>query len=500
MIKNQEAEVIPTTELVSSFEPQHVELIKQKTISGAVSYFVRTIFVLGIGLVAESILLLYLQVTEFAIFNLVSQITGILTFFSDIGLASTLIQKKVSPKLVEYRTVFTIQQLLSWLIFGVTVVIAASRVIEPKVGLEGELVLLALGLSFPLASLKTIPSIMLERDLNFNKIVIPQIVEQIVYNAVLVGCVLKGLGVRSFTYAILARSIVGIITIYYLQPWSIGLAWDKAAIKELISSGSKFQLNDLLARVKDQLSTLALGFWLPLKQFGYISFAQTNSQIPYSLTVQNVIAITFPTYSRLQNDHHLLKRAIEKTLFFISLFIFPLLIGMCVFITPLTHLIPKLVKWQPAIMSFILFTLSIGGGAISTPLTNTLSAIGKINTTLKLMVFWLILTWVLMPICIKLFGYNGVGIATFIISLTSVLPIYFVNQIVKIDVLGNIWRQFLGALVMTAVGLIFMPIWSQSLWLLVAGMGATSLSYVACLSLIGREKMFAELRSLRKKR
>ncbi len=492
--------VEPTTELIGTIEPEHIQSIKERTVSGAASYFIRTLFVYGIGLFAEAVLSLQLRVEEFAIFNLVSQITGILTFFSDIGLASTLIQKKTEPTLAEYRTVFTIQQLLSWFIFAVTVAISASRVLESKIGFEGELVLVALGLSFPLASIKTIPSIMLERHLHFNKLVIPQIVEQLFYNGILITGVLAGLGIRSFTYAILARSIVGIITIYLLKRWSIGLAWDKLAIKELIGSGSKFQLNDFLARVKDQLFTLTLGLWLPIKQFGYISFAQSYSQVPYTLTVQNVIAITFPTYSRLQNDQHLLKRAIEKTLFFISLSIFPLLIGMCIFITPLTILIPKAAKWQPAIMSFIFFTLSIGGGAISTPLTNTLSAVGKINTTLKLMVFWLVLTWVLIPICIKLFGFNGVGIATFIIALTSVLPIYFVNKIVKIDVWGNIWRQFLAALIMAGVGVVFMQVWTHSLIFMVGGMFITMITYLCVLGVVGRQKMVAELSSLRRLR
>jgi len=489
-----------STELTEVFEAEHIEKMKQQTVSGAFSYFLRTAIVYGIGLVSAGILAVYLQVAEFAIYNIVAQITGILTFFSDIGLAAALIQKKTEPTTAEYRTVFTIQQLLSWFIFFITLGLVLSRLLEPKIGVEGELVLLALGLSFPLASLKTIPSIIMERKLQFNKLVIPQIVEQIVYNVILISSAIMGLGVRSFTYAILARSVIGIVTIYVIKRWPIGFAWDKTAIKELIGSGTKFQLNDFLARVKDQLFTLALGWWLPLNQFGYIAFAQSYSQVPYTLTVQNVIAITFPTYSRLQNDKQLLKRAIEKTLFFISLSIFPLLIGMCVFITPLLHLVPKLAKWQPAVLTFILFTLSIGGGAISTPLTNTLSAVGKINTTLKLMVFWLVLTWVLTPLCIHFFGFNGVGISTFLIALTSVLPIYFVNKIVKIDVVGNIWRQFVSAMGMAVVGVVFLPVWSQSFILMLAGMGVTGLSYVVFLGIVGRAKLLQELKSLRRKR
>lgn len=500
MNANSSSATITEDDAIENLGTHDVEKIKQQTVSGAFAYFLKTGIIMGIGLFSAGVLALWLQPAEFGVYNLVAQITGILTFFADIGLAATLIQKKEEPSVSQYRTVFTIQQLLSWFIFFVTLAIVLSRTIEAKVGIEGEFVLLALGLAFPLASIKTIPSIILERSLNFKKLAIPPVVEQIVYNGILIGLAVSGFGVRSFTYAILARSFIGVVVTYALMRWPIGFAWDKSAIKELIGSGSKFQLNDFLARVKDQLFSLALGWWLPLNQFGYISFAQTYSQFPYTLTVQNVIAITFPTYSRLQNDKTLLKRAIEKTMFFISLAIFPLLVGMCVFITPLTMVVPKLAKWQPAIFTFIMFTLSIGGGAISTPLTNTLSAVGKINTTLKLMVFWLVLTWVLTPLCIYLFGFNGVGIASLLIALTSVLPIYFVNKIVKIAVWENLWRQTLASTVMTVVGVLLLPMWSKSLVWLFAGMIFTGLSYVITLLLFGREKLFMELSSLRRKR
>ena len=65
---------------------------------------------------------------------------------------------------------------------------------------------------------------------------------------------------------------------------------------------------------------------------------------PYNLTVQNVMAITFPTFSRLQKRPALLKKAIEKSIFFISLSIFPILVGMSVFIQPLTRVFSAVCK------------------------------------------------------------------------------------------------------------------------------------------------------------
>jgi O-antigen/teichoic acid export membrane protein len=481
-----------------------IQQIKKKSVSGAISYTARQLIIYAINIAAALFLAAYLTEKEFGIYGIITLIVGLLTFFSDIGFASALIQKKEEPTLVEYRTVFTIQQMLSWGIFFVTVVIAASRVLDAKIGSDGVLVLMALGFSFPLTTLKTIPSVMLERKLDFSKLVIPHIAEELVYNGVVVACAMSGFGVKSYLFAVLGRSIIGVLVMFGIKRWPMGLSIDKSAISEMVHIGAKFQLNDLIARVKDQLSNLVFAWFIPTSQFGYITFGTQWAMMPYQLTVQNVIAITFPTYARLQHDKVLLKKAIEKTLFFITLLIFPLLVTMSVFIIPFTHVVLPIVgtryqKWQPALLTFILFTLSIGWAAISTPLTNTLNAIGHINTTLKLMVMWTILTWVVTPICMYFFHFNGVAIATFAISFTSVIPIYLVKKVIPLNIWGSVWRQFCAALIMAVAGVVFLPLWSQSFMMMLVGMVLTAVVYVVTLMVIGSKKVLSEVQSLREK-
>ena len=189
--------------------------------------------------------------------------------------------------------------------------------------------------------------------------------------------------------------------------------------------------------------------------------------------------------------------AFQKSLFFITLAIFPILIGMSVFITPFISLVPKWLKWQPAVLSLVFFSLSIAWGAVSTPLTNTLNAIGHINKTLKLMVMWTILTWIVTPICIYFFGYNGVAIAALLISFTSIITVYMVKSVIPINFLDQVWRQVVASAVMAAVGLLGVQIWSLSFKHFFFGAAITGLSYFATLLLIGKQKLLSEIRSLR---
>lgn len=474
-----------------------VAAIKQKSVSGVISYFFRTAFLQGVGLASAFLLSAFFSPEDFGVYGYVTQIIGLLIFFSDIGLAASLVQKKNKPSLKDYRTAFTVQQLLSWLIVGITLIIAQTSFVGAKVGSEGKWVLLALAISFPLASLKTIPSIKLERQLEFSKLVLPQIFEQIVFHSILIVLAWRGMGAMAYTWAILARSVIGVSVMWLIQSWQIGLAFSKKSFKDLISFGAKFQLNDFLARIKDQLFYLFLGNFLPLRQFGYIQWSKTWSMYPYNLTVQNVMAITFPTFSRLQKHKNLLKKAIEKSVFFISLSIFPLLVGMSIFIRPLTVVIPQYAKWQPAIPSFVMFTLSIGWSAISTPLINTLNAIGKINKTLKLMILWTALTWILTPALMHFFGFNGVALASLLISFTSILSIIFVKKVLPVQIWPNVWRQLLASVVMAGVGLLGFNIWQRSLLYLLTGGIVAGLSYLIVIIATGRKKLLKELASLR---
>lgn len=488
-----------TDELHEALDDETVQQIKQKSVSGAISYFARTMFLNGIGLVTSLILSAIFIAEDFAVYGYVLQFIGLLVFFSDVGLAASLIQKKTTPTRQDYQTAFTVQQGLSWLIVLACVGIAASGVVQRTVGEPGVWILLALGFSFPLASFKTISSIMLERELSFGKLVLPQIVEQLIFNGLLIGLALSGMGVMAYAYAILARSIIGTLVMFWIRPWPVGLSLNRESLRTLLSYGVKFQLNDFLARIKDNLFFLILPRFMSTAQYGYISWSKQWSMYPYNLTVGNVMAITFPTFSRLQHDTHLLKRAIEKSLFFITLLIFPLLIGMSVFIWPLTQVVSQYTKWQPAVMSFILFTMSIGWSALSSPATNALNAIGQVGATLKLMIMWTVLTWVVTPICLHFFGFNGVGIASILISVTSLVPIFMLNRVVNIEVWDQIWRQLLAAGVMAAVGVLGVQYWTSGMLQLLLGMGLCSVSYAAIYGIVGHQKLAGEIGSLRKK-
>jgi O-antigen/teichoic acid export membrane protein len=471
-----------------------ITLITKRSIRGVFALTSRTFIIQLVSLSANFLLTIFLSPAIFGIFFVVSAAIAFLSYFSDIGLAAALIQKKEDITREDLKTTFTLQQILV-----ITVVLIALILANPigqfyHLAGDGILLFQALAIAFFLSSLKTIPSIILERSLRFEKLVIPQIVETLFFSIFAVVLAIKGFGITSFTYAVLARGISGVIVMYLISPWRMGFGFSKTSARKLLSFGVPFQLNSFLALLKDDLLIVYLGKVLPLAQVGYIGFAQKWAFAPLRLIMDNVIRITFPSFSRLQNEKEILEKAIEKSIFAACFLIFPALVGLVALSPYFVHLIPKYLKWEPALLSLSFFSINAALSSISTPLTNALNAIGKIKVSLYLMVFWTIATWVLTPIFIIFFGFNGVAAASALIASSVVLVIFLAKRYVKFNVFAATMYPFLAAVIMGVIIYFLSPILVTGLISLIFMILMGAVLYFLCIFLFARKEVLADVR------
>jgi len=464
-----------------------LELVARKSISGIFALVVRTFLVQVLTVVSNFVLTIYLAPSMFGIFFVVSTINVFLSYFQDIGLAALIIQKKEEPTIEELRTTFTIQQILVISIVIIAVLLSPVFVHIFHLNQAGLYVLYAYLVSFILSSLKTIPTVLLERKLDFHKLVMPQIAEGLVYGISLIIFAVLGFGVNTFTIAILLRSVVGLPIIYYIQPWSIGFAFEKKLIKQLISFGSPFQANSILGLLKDDLVNLYIASALPLTQVGYIGFGQKWSAMPLRLVMDNVIQVTFPSYARMQHNKEALRTLVEKSLYLIAFFIFPVVVAFIVFSPYLIHLIPRYGKWEPALIALMYFSLNTLFASITVPLTNLLNAIGRVKIVLQYMVLWTVLNWVLTIWFIKAFGYNGVAAASFLVAASVMLILPQIKKYVAFSFFKPIWKQFIASVIMgllvLAMGHMITSLISLAFVMIVA-----AAVYIGFLFLISREE------------
>jgi O-antigen/teichoic acid export membrane protein len=435
-------------------EQVDIQEIKQKTTKNVVFLSIRNIGIQAISTLGFFILSVVLGTGEVGLFAIVAESVGILGYFSDVGLAAALIQKKDKVTKSELQTTFLIQQILV-LISLIVAGILFSKVSSSKVyGPKETWIFISLCFSFVVASLKTIPSIQLERKLNFKLISTIDIIENTSFYLFAVIFALLGFGAYSYAIATFIRSILGLIIMYRYSPWPIGYSFSLPAVKGLFKYGVPFQLNSFIAVAKDRLSNLLVAGIIGRESFGILSWAQKGPRIPLSF-MDAIMKVTFPTFSRLQDQKEILKRSIERSLYFIAFFVFPMAAGITLIVPDLINFIPKYTKWAPAILPLYFYALNVAIASITTPLTNAFNAIGKITLTTRFMIMWTVLTWIFFPFLSIKYGYMGTAYATLIVGLSSFVVWVAAKKVFDIQIVKTIMKPAIATLLIILFGLAF---------------------------------------------
>ncbi len=451
-----DAHVDPTAEV-------NLNTVKQRTVKGVVVLTGRYFILYAITIVSQGLLGALLTTSQFGIFGVVSAIINFLVYFSDIGLAAALIQKKEKIENEDLKTTFTVQQIL--VLTLLTLVFVFSSKIQNFYGLDKSSIYLlyALGISFFLSSLKTIPSVLLERRLRFEKLAISNVLESMAYNVSLVFFAWKGFGITSFTIAVLVRGFVGLISLYIFQPWIPAFAISRKSLSKLLKFGLPYQINTFIAVLKDDGLTLVLGKVLGTGPLGILVWAQKWIQIPLRVVLDNVTKVTFPAFSRMQDDKRDLEKSVTKSILFTTILVFPATVAIVILFPLVINIIPKYQQWLPAIFPLTLLSINVIFAAVTTQLTNLLNAIGKIKITSALMVMWTVLTWVFVPLLAKRYGVEGAALGYAIVGISSIVAIFIVKKYVNFSLIDGALKPFLASVVMGVTLLVLRLMLPQSL-------------------------------------
>ncbi len=402
-----------------------VKKIKSRSYLSVGSLFLNSSYSAVLGFTAFFILTLKSNIYLLGIYNTVLAMMAFFNYFTNLGLAAAIVQKKdIEEK--DLDTAFFIQFALS-IIAVILGFMFTDSLFKVYKDLPHDAVYLywAILFSFFLLSLKTVPSVLLEKKIKIYRVVLVQAVENTVFYLSVIILSLMGMEMLSLIVAVLLRSIIGVILIYSFNPWFPKFRFSISSAKSLLKFGLMFQSNSFLALIKDDMLILYLGSVIGMTNLGYVSFAKKYGEFTLKMIMDSVNRVAFPVYSRFQSNSEMLKKSVEKVLFYNSILIFPLIFGSIFIFDSLLKLVPGYYeKWRISLFSFYFFSLSSFFITLSTPFINLFNALGKLKLSVAFMVFWTCLTWILIPIFVKFMNYNGIGVSFFLLSLTSVM-VYF---------------------------------------------------------------------------
>ena len=236
--------------------------VAKRTFQGAIAIGVRQIVVQGSRILGGVLLARLLTPGEFGFYAIILYFQTFLTAFGDAGLAASLVRQHEEPENLEFRSIFTVQQLFV-LTTGVVLWCAAPVVagwyhLSSHDAWMFRLVLL----SFVATSFMVIPQVRMERQLAFDRLALIESTQAILFNVSAVYFAWRGLGGYSFAWALLLRSVVGAILANWMSPWRIGWHWDWPIIRSHLSFGLAYQGIQVTSLLKDSITPVLIGILL----------------------------------------------------------------------------------------------------------------------------------------------------------------------------------------------------------------------------------------------
>lgn len=424
------------------------QVLKKKSLKGMSALFARQILVKVIFFAGNIILARLLVPEVFGIYAIVQFVVQFFSTFGDVGIGAALIQKKGELSQEELSTTFWLQQMLVWLVVG-AVVLAAPLALKvyPTLPHVGVWLIRAMAVSFLFSSLKTIPAILMERNIDFKRIAWVDVTENLAFQAVAISCAFMGYGVWSFILAAITRALLGAVIIYALSPWRPSFNFRYESVKGLVRFGLPYQGNQVLIFVKDAVTPLFVGAYVGSAAVGYVNWARNAAYAPLILS-DSFGRVAFPVFSKFQGDKELLTRTVERSIRIMTLILMPVT-ALIVSLAPEIIHVVFTDKWMPGINAFYLFCISPACVGIFLPLDSAILALGQSRILLIKIFALIIIEWGCSIPFVIYFGFTGVAMVQPIVTVlfTYINSIILKKYNIHPKIFINISYQLISAII-----------------------------------------------------
>lgn len=468
--------------------------LKRRSLAGMGALLVRQVLVKVIFFVGNIVLARILVPQVFGIYAIVSFVVQFFSTFGDVGIGAALIQKKGKLTREELSTVFWLQQLLVWLVVGVVIVAAPLALkVYATLPLIGVWLIRAMAVSFLFSSLKTIPAILMERDIDFKKIAWVDIAENLAFQVVAISCAFMGFEAWSFILAAIARALLGAVIIYALSPWRPTFHYKFEEVRGVLRFGVPYQGNQILSFVKDAVTPLFVGVYAGAAAVGYVNWARNFAFAPLMIS-EGFGRVAFPAFSKLQDERELLIKAVERSIRVLTLIMCPTTAIMVALGPEITQVVFT-EKWMPGLNAYYLFCFTPFLVGITMPMASAILSLGKANLMLLMTLVLIVIEWGIgVPAIIKI-GFTGIAITQPISYLLFIMVYWYVlyREQVKISIVPNVVIQVITAAIVGVLMVYTKDIFSLNLMNIIAqvALGYATFSFLVFLL---KRNLFVEVR------
>ena len=392
-----------------------------------------------LNVVTVSILAHLLAPEYFGLVALATLTIDYLSVLNDLGLGSALIQRQKNID-ESANVAFTLNILAGIILTIITFIVApyaATFFHEPQV----TSILRWLGLTFFISSLGSVHNVLLQRELNFRKRIVPELGNTIVKAVISIGLALAGFGVWSLVMGQLIGTFIASLLLWVLLPWRPKFFWNSVIGKELFTFGFSIMGNNAIAVWEENFDYFVIGRMYSPADLGVYTLAY---RLPETLVLSILWAMTavlFPTFSSLQDHRDALKKSFLSVLKYVELIVTPLCLGMFIAADPIIRVVFG-EQWVAAIPILRVLSLYVWVVSIGYHVGDIYKALGRPDILIKISTPMFFVRILLLWLGAKYFGLVGVAFGHLIAGLIASIIRYFVaSNFLKITI-WDVLKEF----------------------------------------------------------
>lgn len=324
-----------------------------------------------------------LEPADFGLVAICLVFIGIAQVFTDVGLGSALIQRKVVTQ-SHYSSVFYFNIFVA-LIFTVGTFFAAGWLSSFYGNPALNPLLQVSSILFLLNAFSSVQQTRLRKFLKYSIIAKIEISASILSGIVGICLAFYGAGVWSLMAQILTQRICSNLFLWFSSGWKPSLSFSLTSLTDLWGYGFRMFLSGLIESIFTRLDYLIIGKLYAADILGFFDRAKNLNNLVVKYTSESLMSVLFPVFSEIQNDTQRLQVIVLKAVVVLSGGLFILIGGLYLTAQDLIVFLYS-DKWLPSGKYIELLLLSACGYPLSALFCNILAARGKSKKLLKLQI------------------------------------------------------------------------------------------------------------------
>lgn len=411
--------------------------IAQRTAKSGVWVSVMNVSDRGLQLVVLIVLARLLSPRAFGLFGIALVALNATQNFTEIGLNAALIQQKTDNVDDYLNTVWVLEAARGAIVAAVAFLAAplvASFFGEP----HATDLLRVIALSPLLLGLRNPGIVYFQKGLEFHKQFAYQVSGSLLRLLVAVGYALVYANVWALVIGYIAADVTRLAASYAIHDYRPRFEFNLSHAKELIGYGKWITGSSILIFLYSEGDDVIVGWLLSASALAFYQLAYRIANAPATEIANSISSVTFPLFSKLQDDTEGLKEAFFKSMQITMFVAFPVTFGIAA-------VAPTFVeaflgeKWLPIVTTMQLLVIWGLTRAIGETCGSIWKAVGRPDYLTKLPVIRVgLLAIFIYPVTTR-FGIEGTALLIVAISVLVMLPI---NVYITVDMVDTTYRRF----------------------------------------------------------